>query len=101
MANIGNLAVTLALDAVAFTTGLDKSSGALKSFGDGIGKTLAVVSAAEGILGALGTPFNWIKEGIDDLAQLGRQSKELGVDVGHLSGLQFAAGRSAGELEGA
>ena len=99
--NIGNLAVTLALDAVAFTAGLDKSNGALGKFAAGVGKTFAVISGAEAVFGGMAAPFAWVMEGVNDLEALGRQSRELGIDVSRLSGLQFAAGRASGDMEGA
>jgi hypothetical protein len=95
MANIGNLAVTLSLDAVALTTGLDKSSAGMKTFAAGVGKTMAVVSAAETAFAAVKAPFDWVKEGIDKVAEVGRESQRFGVSTEKLSALQMAAGRDA------
>ncbi len=99
MANIGNLAVTLALDAAAFTVGLGKSGSALKGFAESATKTFAVVGGIEAAFGGLATPFEWIKGGIDDLELVGRQSRELGLSVERLSGLEFAAGRAGDRME--
>src|SRR5579871_4630526 len=100
MANIGSLAVTLSLDAVAFASGLDRADKGLKSFAATATATLSVATAGLSTLEAIGEAgFGWITQGIDDLAQLGRQARELGIDVNRLSGLEFAAGRSGEGME--
>ena len=83
--NIGSLAVTLSLDAVAFAAGLEKGDKGLKSFAASAAKTMAVVSATEAGIGAAGNlitaPFEWIKGGIDKIADVGRESQKLGIST--------------------
>ena len=51
--NIGNLAVMLTLDAVAFTAGLDKGDKGLKSFAAGAAKAMAAVAPPRSVLASL------------------------------------------------
>ena len=163
--NIGNLAVQLSLDAVAFSQGLDASAAKFKQFeaegrrvaldvqtpdekyateigrlqqllaGGAISQTTfarataqakmeldaatvstgllsgamegleAAASVAAAAVAAVAIPFvavgaglYWAKGGIDDLAELGRESAKLGIETEKLSALQFAAGRSGGTM---
>src|SRR5438046_2165921 len=105
---------------------LDKSAVKMRSVTDGMSKTngkpidwalkdvdpnkikdvsthFGDLAASLGVIGGIAAAgfagFAWVKSGIDDLAEMGREAQKLGISVEKLSDFQYAAGRSSGALD--
>lgn len=94
---IGSLRANLGLDTARFDAGLSKSKTSMASWGRGI-KQIAIVGLAAITAAAAGMAVA-IRSSIDEADRIGKLSQSLGVSVGELSTLKFAAGLAGVEFE--
>lgn len=114
--SVGNLEIVLAANSAGFVAGLEAAKKAMKDAeakGNKFGSTLSgvagkigaaflslktVVAGAAAAIGVykLAASLNDAAETVDDL---GKASKRLGIGVGQLSALRFAAGEAGVEFE--
>lgn len=98
---VGNLTVTLGLDAAEFTNGLTKAEAQAKASTDAVVKQFAAIGAAIGAAISIDAFKNMITGAIDAADHLNDLSKKTGIAVATLGGIGFAAGQAGGDLESA
>jgi hypothetical protein len=99
MANIGNLAVQLSLDAALFSSGLDRATKEGKAFASSITKTFAGIGAGVAGLEAVGGGATALYEGykssLDSIIQQCREANKLGVSLEALGGINLLLGKDS------
>lgn len=94
---IGSLRANLGLDTAKFEAGLARSKASMASFGKGM-KQIVTVGLAAVTAAAAGMAVA-IRRSIDEADRIGKLSQSIGVSVGELSTLKFAAGLAGVEFD--
>jgi hypothetical protein len=99
MANIGNLAVQLSLDAALFASGLDRATKEGAAFASTITKTFAGIGAGvaglEAVGGGAAALYQGYKSSLDSIIEQGREAKKLGVSLEALGGINLLLGKDS------